>query len=188
MRKFRVSRSHNSLSIHKWIRSHFMLIYISITEHFSYRFSSFLWFFFPLWTERYINVYTFIQSHYTWYIWPSSKITHFMYVYIFHGIIWFIHYYYVINASLDLFLKAKEIKAKINVVVVQSLSRVQLFATPWAIACQAPLSFTVSWSLLRFMSIELVMLSNHLVLCHLPFSFCVQSFPSSGSFPMIPKY
>ena len=38
------------------------------------------------------------------------------------------------------------------------------------------------------MSIELVMLSNHLVLCRLPFSFCVQSFPSSGSFSMIPKY
>ena len=40
-----------------------------------------------------------------------------------------------------------------------------LFATPWTAVCQAPLSFTVSWSLLRFMSIESVMLSNHLILC-----------------------
>ena len=47
--------------------------------------------------------------------------------------------------------------------VVQSPSRVQLFATPWTAACQAPLSSTVSQSLLRFMSIESVTLSN---LCH----------------------
>ena len=38
-------------------------------------------------------------------------------------------------------------------------------ATPWTIACQAPLSFTVSWSSLEFMPIELVMLANHLILC-----------------------
>ena len=50
-------------------------------------------------------------------------------------------------------------------VVFQSLSHIQLFATPWTIACQASLSFTVSQSLLRFMSIELVMPSNHLILC-----------------------
>jgi len=51
------------------------------------------------------------------------------------------------------------------VVAVQSVSHVQLFATPWTAACQASLSFTISWSLLKFMSIELVMLSNHLILC-----------------------
>ena len=49
---------------------------------------------------------------------------------------------------------------------VQSLSHVQLFATPWTIACQASLSITNSQSLLKLMSIELVMLSNHLILCH----------------------
>ena len=38
--------------------------------------------------------------------------------------------------------------------------------TPWTAACQAPLSYTISWSLLKFMSIELVMLSNHLILRH----------------------
>ena len=51
------------------------------------------------------------------------------------------------------------------VFVVQLLSHVRLFATPWAAACQASLSFTVFQSLLRFTSIELVKLSNHLILC-----------------------
>ena len=51
------------------------------------------------------------------------------------------------------------------VVVVQSLRHVQLFVTSWNFACQASLSFTTSWSLRELMSIELVMPSNHLVLC-----------------------
>ena len=50
------------------------------------------------------------------------------------------------------------------VVVVQSLRCVQLFAAPWTAAHQASLSFTISWSLLRFMSIELVMLFSHLII------------------------
>ena len=50
--------------------------------------------------------------------------------------------------------------------IVQSLSHVQLFVTLWTAAHQAPLSFTISQSLLRFMSIELVMLSSHLILCY----------------------
>jgi len=49
---------------------------------------------------------------------------------------------------------------------VQSLSRVRLFATPRTAAHQASLSITYSWSLLRLMSIESVMPSNHLILCH----------------------
>ena len=52
------------------------------------------------------------------------------------------------------------------VVVVQSLSRVQFFATPWTAAHQDSLFFTISQSLLRLISIELVMLSNHRILCH----------------------
>ena len=52
--------------------------------------------------------------------------------------------------------------------VVQSLSRVQLFVTPWTAARQASLFFTISRSLLRLMSIESVMPSNHLILCHPP--------------------
>ena len=51
------------------------------------------------------------------------------------------------------------------VVVVQLLCHVWLFATPWTAACQASQSFTISWSLLKLMSIESVMPSNHLVLC-----------------------
>ena len=50
--------------------------------------------------------------------------------------------------------------------IVQSLNRVQLVATPWTAAHQAFLSFTVFQSLLKFMSIESVMPSNHLILCH----------------------
>ena len=49
---------------------------------------------------------------------------------------------------------------------VQSLSRVQLFATPWTAVCQASLSITNSQSLLKLMSIEPVMPSNHLIICH----------------------
>ena len=52
------------------------------------------------------------------------------------------------------------------IVVVQSLSHVWLFATPWITAHQASLSFTISWSLLKLMSIESVKPSNHLVLCY----------------------
>ena len=58
---------------------------------------------------------------------------------------------------------------------VQSLSHVKIFATPWTTANQASLSFTLSQSLLKLMSIESVMPSNHLILCHpillLPFIF-----------------
>ena len=51
--------------------------------------------------------------------------------------------------------------------IVQFLSRVQLFMTPWTAARQASLSFTISWSLLKLMSIELVMPSNCLIRCPL---------------------
>ena len=51
-------------------------------------------------------------------------------------------------------------------VVVQVLSCVWFFVTPWTATHQASLSFTISWSLLKFTSIELVLPSNHLILCH----------------------
>ena len=69
------------------------------------------------------------------------------------------------------------------VVSIVVLSHVWLFATPWTAARQASLSFTVSWSLHELMSIESVMPSYNLILCH-PFSSHLQSFPASGSFPM----
>ena len=61
--------------------------------------------------------------------------------------------------------------------VVQSLSHVWLFATPWTAACQASLSFIISQSLLKFMSIESVMLSIYLILCH-PLLLLPSTFPS----------
>ena len=61
--------------------------------------------------------------------------------------------------------------------VVQSLSHVCLFATSWTTACQAPLFSIISWSLFRFMSLESVMLSNHLILCH-PLLLLPSIFPS----------
>ena len=63
-------------------------------------------------------------------------------------------------------------------IVFQLLSCVQIFVTPWTAACKPSLSFTISRSLLKLMSTELVMLSNRLILCWPP------SFPASGSFPM----
>ena len=59
------------------------------------------------------------------------------------------------------------------VVVVQSLSRVRLFATPWTAARQASLSLTIAWSLLKLMSIESMMPYNHLILC-----YCLLLLPS----------
>ena len=67
----------------------------------------------------------------------------------------------------------------IFVIVFQFFSHVWLFTNPWSAACQVPLSFTISQSLLKFMSIELVMLYNNFKLC-----LCLQSFPASGSFPV----
>ena len=64
---------------------------------------------------------------------------------------------------------------------VQSLSRVPLFVTPWTAACQASLSITNSWSLPKVMSIELVMPSNHLILCH-PLLLPPSIFPSNRVF------
>ena len=61
-------------------------------------------------------------------------------------------------------------------VVVQLQSHVWLFVTPWTTACQAPLSI-ISWSLLKLMSIEMIMLSNHLILC-CPLLLLPSIFPS----------
>ena len=65
---------------------------------------------------------------------------------------------------------------------VQLLSLVQLFVTPWTAAHQASLSITSSWSLLKLLSIKLLMLSNHLILCH-PLLLLPSIFPSIRVFP-----
>ena len=70
--------------------------------------------------------------------------------------------------------------------VVESLSRFWLFATPWTALHQASLSLTISWFLPKFMSIESVMPSNHLILsCPL---LLLPSFPASGSFPVSQRF
>ena len=69
-----------------------------------------------------------------------------------------------------------------DAVVVQLQSHVKLFATPWTVARQASLSFTISRSLLKLMSITLMMPSNHLILS--PPSPPALNLPASGSFPM----
>ena len=61
--------------------------------------------------------------------------------------------------------------------LVQLFSHVQLFATPWTAACQASLSITSPQSMLKLMSTELVMPSNHLILCR-PLFFLPSIFPS----------
>ena len=68
------------------------------------------------------------------------------------------------------------------VVVVQSLSHIWLFVTPWTAAYQASLSFTISQSLFKLMSIEFVMPSNHLILC-CPFLLLPSIFSSIRVFP-----
>ena len=67
------------------------------------------------------------------------------------------------------------------IIVVQSLSRVWLFVTPWTAACKASLSFTVSQNLLKLLSIELVTPSNRLILCH-PLLLLPSIFPSIREF------
>ena len=73
--------------------------------------------------------------------------------------------------------KTEQLTQEVSVSSVQLLSRVQLFATPWTAAHQASLSIANSWNLLQLMSIELVMPSNHLILCH-PLLLLPSNFPS----------
>ena len=74
--------------------------------------------------------------------------------------------------------------AFVVLVVVQLLSHVWLFSTPRTAARQASLSFTISRSLLKLISIESVMSSNHLILCFLLLLLPSKSFPALGSFPV----
>ena len=76
-----------------------------------------------------------------------------------------------------------ELAINVDAVVVQLLSHVQLFVTPWAAAHQASPSFTISWSVFKLMFIQSVMPSNHLILC-CHFSSCPHYFQASWSFPV----
>ena len=74
-------------------------------------------------------------------------------------------------------LKPFKVPREMQFSSVQLLRYVQLFVTPWTAACQASLSITNSWSLLKLMFIELVMPSNHLLLC-CPLLLLPSIFPS----------
>ena len=89
-----------------------------------------------------------------------------------------IAYFYQSVPAFDGFWK---VVASRVVVVVQLLNLVQLFVSLWTIACQAPLSSTVSRSFLKFMSIESVMLSSHLIPCR-PLLLLPSVFPSIRAF------
>ena len=87
--------------------------------------------------------------------------------------------YYQVFFFISIFLFSETARCSHSV----QLSHVRLFVTPWTAACQASLSITNSRSPPKPMSIELVMPSNHLILCHPPtFSSHLQSFPASESF------
>ena len=78
---------------------------------------------------------------------------------------------------IDIWLFVLYICVATIVVFVESLSHLQLFVTRWTITRQASLSFTISWNLLKLMSIQSVMPSNHLILCH-PLLLLSSIFPS----------
>ena len=85
------------------------------------------------------------------------------------------------NLSLEMNCLDTNLVSKGLFSLVQSLSRVRLFATPWTAAHQASLSITNSWSFLKLMSIESVMPSIHLILCH-PLLLPPSVFPSISVF------
>ena len=96
------------------------------------------------------------------------------------GIIYYIAFFYQLLSLNTMHLMLLHVFARLHSSlssVVQLLSLVWLFVTPWPATHQASLSFTVSCSLLRFMSIESVMPSNHLILCH-PLLLLPSIFPS----------
>ena len=76
-------------------------------------------------------------------------------------------------------------KIGISISLLQSLSHVWLFATPWTAAQQASLSFTNSQNLFKLKSIELMMPSNHLILCHPPSPPALNLSPNQGLFQWV---
>ena len=87
---------------------------------------------------------------------------------------------FILNITKNIYFKMVDLLTFI-IAVVQSLSCVWLFVTTWAVARQVSLSFIIPWSLLKFMSIEWAMLSNHLILC-CPLLLLPSLFPSIRTF------
>ena len=91
------------------------------------------------------------------------------------------------KADIILSIQKTKIMASSSISSVRSLSCVQLFVTPWTAACQASQSITNSQSLLKLTSLESVMPSNHLILCH-PLFLLPSIFPSIRVFSRRSKY
>ena len=92
----------------------------------------------------------------------------------------YIHFYILFHYGLSQDIEYSSLCYTLCCSITQSWP---LFVTPWTVAHQASLSFTIFQSLLKLMSTESMMPSNHLVLCR-PLFYCLQSFPASGSFQM----
>ena len=138
----------------------------------------FLDLFLPSFSKHHL-LYPFLLSLDSSFFLPINLLVFFLRWYLFLALMWV----YVYFPSL-LLSKLHIIRFNVqSMIVVQSLSCIQLFVTPWTAALQTSLSFTISWSLLKLMSIQAMMPSNHHIL-FFPFSSCLQSFPASGSFPM----
>ena len=94
--------------------------------------------------------------------------------------VWFKSYFCICGHE-EIFITSPDLRGGLS--SVQSLGHVWLFVTPWTTAHQASLSINNSRSLLKLMSIEFVMPSNHLILCH-SLLLLLQSFPASRAFPV----
>ena len=104
-----------------------------------------------------------IHIYYTYVLLYMLYICFIIYMLYFLYICLYIYIYIYTHINIHFFLDSLPIQV---IVIVQSLSHIWLLATPWTAARQASLSFTVSRSLLRFMSIVSMMPSSHLILCH----------------------
>ena len=113
------------------------------------------------------------------YIWKNIGIMPFFTKY------WLNQIYFdtLINVKAALWFKCVVWYMLLFALVVQLLSRVRLFVTPWTAALQASLSITISLSLLKLMPIELVVSSNHLIHCH-ALLLLPSIFPATGTFLM----
>ena len=123
-----------------------------------------------LWHHILTNVRCLIRFESNLLDFPGIKLCH-LGIIIFLPSFWVL-YLYVLLLSIHIDYSTQKnggsykIIALIAFSLVQSLNRVQLFATPWTAECQASLSISNSQSLLKLMSTKLVMPSNHLILCH----------------------
>ena len=110
-------------------------------------------------------------------------ILHSLFITEYYSIVWTCHYQLIMGILIVSTFQLIWLML-ISILVYTSfhlLSHVRLFVTPWTTARQASLSITNSWSPFKPMSIELVMTSNHLILCH-PLLLLPSIFPSIGAF------